>query len=73
MEVRYAADPVRFQRITTEEIRENFLIQSLFKTGAIEMIYSDTDRAIIGSAVPFDTSIILSTMDELRACIRIFR
>lgn len=67
MEVRYAADPVRFQRMTTEEIRDNFLIQSLFKIGEIEMLYSDTDRAIIGSAVPFDSPVILATTDELRA------
>ncbi len=67
MEVRYAADPVRFHRMTTEEIRDNFLIQSLFKVGEIKMVYSDTDRVIIGSAVPFDTSIILSATDELRA------
>jgi 4-deoxy-L-threo-5-hexosulose-uronate ketol-isomerase len=67
MEVRYAADPVRFPRMTTDEIRKNFLIQSLFKVGEIEMIYSDTDRAIIGSAVPFDSPVILTTADELRA------
>jgi 4-deoxy-L-threo-5-hexosulose-uronate ketol-isomerase len=67
MEVRYAADPVRFPRMTTEEIRDNFLIQSLFKVGEIEMVYSDTDRAIIGSALPFDSPIILSATDELRA------
>ncbi len=67
MEVRYAADPVRFPKMTTEEIRDNFLIQSLFKVGEIEMVYSDTDRAIIGSAVPSDSPIILSAADELRA------
>jgi 4-deoxy-L-threo-5-hexosulose-uronate ketol-isomerase len=67
MEVRYAADPVRFPRMTTKEVRDNFLIHSLFKVGEIEMVYSDTDRVIIGSAVPFDNPIILSPMDELRA------
>ena len=67
MEVRYAADPVRFSRMTTEEVRENFLIQSIFKKGTIEMVYSDTDRVIIGSAVPTENPLILSATDELRA------
>jgi 4-deoxy-L-threo-5-hexosulose-uronate ketol-isomerase len=67
MEVRYTADPVRFPRMTTKEIRENFLIQSLFKVGEIKMVYSDTDRAIIGSAVPFDNPLTLSAAAELKA------
>ena len=67
MEIRYAADPVRFPRMTTDEIRKNFLIQSLFKVGEIEMVYSDTDRAIIGSAVPFDNPITLSAAAKLKA------
>jgi 4-deoxy-L-threo-5-hexosulose-uronate ketol-isomerase len=67
MEIRYAADPVRFSRMTTEELRENFLIQSLFAPGKIELVYSDIDRVIIGSAVPTDKSLILSATDELRA------
>lgn len=67
MEIRYAADPVRFRYMTTEELRKNFLIESLFKVGQIEMVYSDTDRVIIGSAVPFENPIILSATEELRA------
>ncbi|MEJ2355515.1 MAG: 5-dehydro-4-deoxy-D-glucuronate isomerase, partial [candidate division WOR-3 bacterium] len=53
--------------MTTDEIRKNFLIQSLFKVGEIEMIYSDTDRTIIGSAVPFDKPLTLSAAAELKA------
>ncbi len=67
MEIRYSADPVRFSRMTTEELRENFLIDSLFKIGQIEMFYSDTDRVIIGSAVPFDSQLDLLASDELRS------
>jgi 4-deoxy-L-threo-5-hexosulose-uronate ketol-isomerase len=67
MEIRYAADPVRFRHMTTEELRENFLIESLFKLGQIEMVYSDTDRAITGSAVPFENPISLAAAEELRS------
>ena len=31
MELRYSPDPIRFERMTTEEIRQNFLIETLFK------------------------------------------
>jgi 4-deoxy-L-threo-5-hexosulose-uronate ketol-isomerase len=59
MEVRYAPDPVRFNRMTGAEIRKSFLIDRLFKNGKIEMVYSDVDRAIIGSAVPSKASLKL--------------
>jgi 4-deoxy-L-threo-5-hexosulose-uronate ketol-isomerase len=67
MEVRYSPDPVRFCRMTTQEVRENFLVESLFRPGAIEMLYTDVDRAIIGSAVPSDKPLTLTSADELRA------
>ncbi|MBN1795530.1 MAG: 5-dehydro-4-deoxy-D-glucuronate isomerase [Sedimentisphaerales bacterium] len=67
MEVRYVPDPVRFDRMTTEEVRENFLITSLFKPDEIVMIYSDVDRAIVGSAAPCKKELGLSSADELRA------
>jgi 4-deoxy-L-threo-5-hexosulose-uronate ketol-isomerase len=59
MEVRYSPDPVRFARMTTAEMRESFLIDRLFKKGRIEMVYSDVDRAIVGSAVPLKESLVL--------------
>ena len=52
MQVRYSADPVRFSRMTTQEVRDEFLIDTLFQPDSIEMIYSDIDRAITGSVVP---------------------
>ena len=52
MEVRYSPDPVRFCRMTTQEVRDDFLVESLFKPDEIAMVYSDIDRAIVGSAVP---------------------
>lgn len=67
MQVRYSPDPVRFCRMTTQEVRENFLVESLFQPNAIEMIYADVDRAIVGSAVPVDKPLSLTSADELRA------
>ena len=67
MKVRYSPDPVRFCRMTTQEVRENFLIESLFAPDEIEMVYSDVDRAIAGSAVPVKGGLALTSADELRA------
>jgi 4-deoxy-L-threo-5-hexosulose-uronate ketol-isomerase len=67
MQVRISADPVRFSRMTTDEIRETFLIDTLFKKDVIEMIYSDVDRAIVGSAAPTSKPLALSAAAELRA------
>lgn len=67
MNVRYAPDPVRFERMSTEEIRESFLIDTLFGEDNISMVYSDRDRAIVGSAVPASKTLSLESAPELRA------
>ncbi len=67
MEVRYSADPVRFQRMTTDQVRGDFLVDSIFKQDQIVMVYSDIDRAITGSAVPVEKPLKLSSAPELRA------
>ncbi|MCK5564976.1 MAG: 5-dehydro-4-deoxy-D-glucuronate isomerase [Planctomycetes bacterium] len=67
MQVRYSPDPVRFCRMTTQEVRDDFLIESLFQPDVIEMVYSDVDRAIVGSAVPVDQTLSLTSADELRS------
>ncbi|MCI0512808.1 5-dehydro-4-deoxy-D-glucuronate isomerase [candidate division KSB1 bacterium] len=65
MELRYVADPVRFQRMTTAEIRESFLIEKLFPPDEIYLLYSEVDRAIVGSAVPVKGKLALKASKEL--------
>ena len=67
MEVRYLPDPAHFCRMTTREVRENFLVASLFQPDKVEMLYADADRAILGSAVPAEKSLTLASAGELRA------
>lgn len=67
MDVRYTADPVRFTRMTTDEVRGSFLVDTLFSRDAIRMVYSDVDRAIVGSAVPASRPLSLESAPELRA------
>ncbi len=66
MKTSFTADPVRYRQMTTAELRDTFLVNQ-FVPGEIELLYSDVDRAVIGSAVPTGGALELSTADELRA------
>lgn len=59
MEVRYSPDAKAFQKMTTSELRESFLVANLFETDKVILVYSDVDRAIVGSAVPSKGSLKL--------------
>ena len=61
------ADPVRYARMTSAELRETFLLEGMFKLGAIDYAYVDLDRTVIGSAVPSGGVLTLETQPELRA------
>ena len=66
MELRTAASPKDVKHYTTDRLREEFLIQNLFVTGEIKLVYSHIDRIITGAAVPVEP-IALTAGDELRA------
>ncbi len=61
------ADPMRYPRMTTEEIRESFLLDALCDPGQLNLTYVDLDRAVIGMATPLAAPIALPTFPELRA------
>ena len=56
MELRTASSPKDVKHYTTERLREEFLIDDLFKADEIKMVYSHIDRIITGSAVPVSGS-----------------
>lgn len=59
MEVRMAASAKDVKNYTTKRLREEFLIDNLFKTDEVVMVYSHIDRIITGSAVPVSKKIPL--------------
>ncbi|HEX4286577.1 MAG TPA: 5-dehydro-4-deoxy-D-glucuronate isomerase [Terracidiphilus sp.] len=61
------ADPVRYPRMTTQELRDTFLLGDLYRPGAIQLAYVDLDRAVVGIAAPADVPLALPTPPELRA------
>jgi 4-deoxy-L-threo-5-hexosulose-uronate ketol-isomerase len=67
METRYSPNQIDYQRLNTEQLRTTFLIESLFTPGRLEMVYTDNDRAMVGSAVPGKSPLKLVADAELRA------
>jgi 4-deoxy-L-threo-5-hexosulose-uronate ketol-isomerase len=51
--------------MTTEELRQAFLIDDLFERGAISLTYCETERSIVGSAVPANGELHLEGGREL--------
>jgi len=65
MEIRYLADPERFVRMTTKELRETFLVKKLFEPGQLKMLYSDTERVVVAGAVPTKEALDLKGGKEM--------
>ncbi|TWN06245.1 5-dehydro-4-deoxy-D-glucuronate isomerase [Bacillus licheniformis] len=66
MENRYSVHPEQAKRFTTAELREHFLIDSLFVENQLNMFYSHEDRVVIGGAVPVKEPIKLDAGDFLK-------
>ena len=66
-EFRYAHHPEDVKYYTTEELREQFLIPTLFEEDTISLVYTMYDRYIIGGAYPVTKPLMLETIDELKA------
>ncbi len=61
------ADVIRYKTMTTDELRETFLLSDLFRRGELSLTYVDLDRTVIGSAVPTAAPLVLPTDDALKA------
>ncbi len=60
MEIRPAHSQEACSRMTTAELRSAFLVDTLFRPGELKLVYWETDRAILGSAVPMAAPIALT-------------
>lgn len=66
MEIRHATNPEDMKQYTTDKLRKEFLIESLFQTGEINMVYSHYDRVVVGGVIPTDKTLKLDAGDSLR-------
>jgi len=61
------ADPVRYTTMSTQELRETFLVSDIHRPGELALIYADLDRTVLGMATPLASALTLDTSPELRA------
>ena len=67
MKIVHAPSPNETSVLDTAGLRESFLLDGLFEAGSLTLIYTDLDRAIVGSAVPTTAPLKLDAAAELRA------
>ena len=59
MDIRYSTGKEPFKRMTTEEIRQEFLITDMFKADDISAVYSHVDRIVTMGAMPVKQAVSL--------------
>jgi 4-deoxy-L-threo-5-hexosulose-uronate ketol-isomerase len=67
MQTRLSPSQTEYPNLSTDQLRAAFLLDSLFAPGQISLVYTDADRAIVGSAVPLGSPLKLTADTELRA------
>jgi 4-deoxy-L-threo-5-hexosulose-uronate ketol-isomerase len=65
MEIKPAHSQDACSRMTTAELRRAFLVDTLFVPGELKLVYWETDRAILGSAVPLAAPILLTASTHM--------
>jgi len=66
MDLRYTVGKNEYKRMTTQELRDNFLVD-LFDDGKINLLYVEVERAVLGAAVPTSEVLKLEAGKELAA------
>ena len=64
---RYACSAVETAGMNTAQLRDHFLIQGLFASGAMQFVYSHYDRMIVGGVMPGAAEIGLPVYEALRS------
>ncbi len=59
MDIRYSTGKKPFQRMTTEELREEFLIQNIFQADQVSAVYSHVDRIVTMGCMPVNETVSL--------------
>lgn len=67
MKIYQAISEREAKTFTTEQLRENFLIESIFKTNEVHFVYTHYDRVMVGGATPTTVALSLQTYDNLKS------
>ena len=66
-DVRYAVGPRETNQMGTQALRNDFLIEQVFGIDKIKLVYTHYDRYIAGGVIPTKESVVLGTIDPLKA------
>lgn len=67
IEERWGTHPNDVKHYDTKQLRNEFLVENLFTTNEVKMVYTHNDRLIIGGAYPVDGAMKLETVDLIRS------
>jgi 4-deoxy-L-threo-5-hexosulose-uronate ketol-isomerase len=67
MEIRFTQSPQETASMSTQSLRDNFLISNLFVDDVINLTYTHYDRVIVGGVRPVKVAVALPNPAELRA------
>jgi 4-deoxy-L-threo-5-hexosulose-uronate ketol-isomerase len=67
MKAVHMPDPFHTAAMNTQQLRDHFLLEDLFSKGEIRTVYSDSDRAVVGAAIPTAAPLPLLADESLRA------
>ena len=66
-EIRYADHPEDAKNYDTQRLRRDFLIERVFASDEVNMVYSMYDRMVVGGAMPVNEALALEAIDPLKA------
>jgi 4-deoxy-L-threo-5-hexosulose-uronate ketol-isomerase len=66
-EIRYASHPEDAKKYDTARLRKEFLVQNLFVTNEVNMVYTLFDRLVVGGAMPVNEVLALDAIDPLKS------
>ncbi len=68
MDIRYSANQKDFKRYTTEEVRAEFLIDTLYVADSVRAVYSHVDRMVTFGCMPVNEAVALDKgIDSLKS------
>lgn len=67
MQIYQAISQREAQGFNTQQLRDNFLIESIFQNNEITMYYTHYDRVVLGGVMPVHSEISLPTYDNLKS------
>lgn len=64
---RYPTNPAQIPGMTTQELRDTYLVPEVFTPGQVSLVYTHHDRIVLGGAEPAGRTLALTGYPEIRS------